>query len=40
MLGVEYQFGRSDNFHDGFHSVGNKIQLLFEFDFLERFTKR
>ena len=25
MLGAEYQFGRRDNFNDGFHSVGNKI---------------
>ena len=38
MVGAEYQFGRRDNFSDGFHSTGNKIQLLFEFNFSEKFT--
>ena len=33
MMGAEYQYGRRDNFTDGFHSIGNKIQLLFEFNF-------
>jgi hypothetical protein len=39
MVGVEYQWGRRDNFSDGFHSDGNKIQLLFEYNFKHRFTK-
>jgi hypothetical protein len=38
MIGAEYQFGRRDNFKDDFHSTGNKIQLLFEYNFQERFT--
>src|SRR5262249_7535744 len=37
MFGAEYQYGRRDNFSDGFHSVGNKIQIMFEFNFLQRF---
>ena len=37
MMGAEYQYGRRDNFSDGFHSTGNKIQLLFEFNFSQRF---
>src|SRR5262245_4539902 len=40
MMGAEYQYGRRDNFSDGFHSVGNKIQLLFEFNFSQRFIKK
>jgi hypothetical protein len=36
MMGAEYQYGRRDNFSDGFHSNGNKIQLLFEFNFSEK----
>jgi hypothetical protein len=37
MFGAEYQYGRRDNFSDGFHSTGNKIHLLFEFNFQQRF---
>ena len=33
IMAAEYQYGRRDNFSDGFHSVGNKIQLSFEFLF-------
>jgi hypothetical protein len=33
MFGVEYQYGRRDNFKDGFHSSCNKIQLSFRFNF-------
>jgi len=40
MMGAEYQYGRRDNFYDGFHSTGNKIQLLFEFDFSQKFIKK
>lgn len=36
MIGAEYQCGRRDNFKDGFHSVGNKIQLLFEYNFSQK----
>jgi len=39
-MGAEYQYGRRDNFYDGFHSTGNKIQLLFEFDFSQKFIKK
>lgn len=38
MFGAEYQYGRRDNFSDGFHSVGNKIQLMFEFNFRSVFA--
>jgi len=27
MAGIEYQYGRRDNFKDGFHSTGNKFQF-------------
>jgi len=33
MAGIEYQYGRRDNNSDGFHSIGNKIQLSFKFNF-------
>jgi len=33
LFGIEYQFGRRDNFTDGFFSVGNKIQCSFKFNF-------
>jgi hypothetical protein len=33
MLGIEYQYGRRDNFKDGFHATGNKIQCSFKFNF-------
>ena len=39
MAGIEYQYGRRDNFSDGFHSNGNKIQLSFEFLFSKKFTQ-
>jgi hypothetical protein len=32
-FGVEYQYGRRDNFRDGFHSNCNKIQVSFKFNF-------
>ena len=37
MFAVEYQYGRRDNFSDGFHSTGNKIQFSFKFNFSEKF---
>jgi hypothetical protein len=39
MAAVEYQYGRRDNFSDGFHSTGNKIQFSFKFNFSEKFLK-
>ena len=33
MMGIEYQYGRRDNFYDGFHSMGNKIQFAFKYNF-------
>ena len=33
MMAVEYQYGRRDNFSDGFHSTGNKIQFSFKYNF-------
>jgi hypothetical protein len=33
MFGVEYQYGRRNNFRDGFHSNCNKIQFSFKFNF-------
>lgn len=37
---IEYQYGRRDNFNDGFHSTGNKIQMNFEFNFSQKSTKK
>jgi hypothetical protein len=39
VLAIEYQYGRRDNFSDGFYSTGNKIQLSFEFLFSKKFTE-
>ena len=33
LIGAEYQFGRRQNFSDGFSSVGNKIQCSFKYSF-------
>jgi hypothetical protein len=33
MAGIEYQYGRRDNFSDGFHSNANKIQLQLKVNF-------
>jgi hypothetical protein len=33
MAGIEYQYGKRDNFSDGFYSTGNKLQLSFKFNF-------
>ena len=38
VCAIEYQYGRRDNFSDGFYSTGNKIQLSFEFLFSKKFT--
>jgi len=33
MVGIEYQYGRRDNFSDGFHAAGNKMQFQFDYAF-------
>ena len=33
MAGVEYQYGRRDNFSDGFHSTGSKLQISCKINF-------
>jgi hypothetical protein len=33
MFGIEYQYGRRNNFSDGFSSTANKIQFSFKFNF-------
>jgi hypothetical protein len=38
IMAIEYQYGRRDNFSDGFHSTANKIQLSFEFLFSHKLT--
>ena len=38
MMGIEYQYGRRDNFNDGFHSIANKIQFSFKFNFSKIFS--
>ncbi len=37
MMGIEYQYGRRNNFTDGFHSTTGKIQLSFKFNFSAKF---
>jgi len=33
MIGIEYQYGKRDNFSDGFFSTANKIQCSFKYNF-------
>jgi len=33
MVGGEYQWGRRENFSDGFHSDGVKVQFSFKYNF-------
>ena len=33
MAGIEYQYGRRDNFSDGFHSIANKVQFSCRINF-------
>jgi hypothetical protein len=37
MVGIEYQYGRRDNFSDGFHSGCHKIQFAFKCNFSKIF---
>ncbi|MFL5772543.1 MAG: DcaP family trimeric outer membrane transporter [Flavisolibacter sp.] len=39
MVAIEYQYGRRDNFKDGFHSTGNKIQFQCRVNFSQVFTQ-
>jgi len=36
MAGIEYQFGKRNNFYDGFSSTGNKIQFSFKINFSQK----
>jgi hypothetical protein len=36
QLGVEYQYGKRNNFSDGFSSNANKIQCSFKFNFSQK----
>jgi hypothetical protein len=40
LVGIEYQFGKRENFKDGFHTNGNKIQLSFELNFSHKFIHK
>ncbi len=37
LAGIEYQFGRRDNFKDGFYSIDNKIQFSFKYSYSNLF---
>jgi hypothetical protein len=37
LVGIEYQYGRRDNYQDHFHSVGNKIQFSAKINFSSKF---
>ena len=37
MMGGELQWGRRENFSDGFHSDGLKIQFSFKYSFSKNF---
>ena len=39
MMGIEYQYGRRDDYTDGFHANGNKLQMSFRYNFSQVFTK-
>jgi len=34
QVGIEYQYGRRDNYADGFYAIANKLQVSFKIDFL------
>jgi hypothetical protein len=40
MMGVEYQWGRRENFKDGFTSDISKVQVSFKYNFGQSFYKR
>jgi len=37
MMGIEYQYGKRENFSDGFYSYANKIQFSLKFNFSQKF---
>ena len=37
MMGGEFQWGRRENFSDGFHSDGFKVQFSFKYNFSQKF---
>ena len=37
LMGIEYQYGKRENFSDGFSSNCNKIQFAFKFNFSQKF---
>ena len=37
LAGIEYQYGRRDNFKDGFYSTDNKIQFSFKYSYSNLF---
>ena len=40
QFGIEYQYGKRNNFSDGFYSTGNKIQFSFKFNFSHEFEMK
>jgi len=40
MFGIEYQYGKRNNFSDGFSSTANKIQFSFKFNFSQVFEMK
>jgi len=40
LFGIEYQYGKRNNFSDGFYSTGNKIQFSFKFNFSQKFEMK
>jgi hypothetical protein len=38
MIGGEFQWGRRENFLDGFHSDDFRIQFSFRYNFSKKFT--
>lgn len=38
MAGVEYNFGRRDNYADGFHSTTSEVRFAFKYNFSKVFT--
>jgi hypothetical protein len=40
LVGIEYQYGKRNNFSDGFSSAANKIQFSFKFNFSQRFETK
>ena len=39
MVGIEYQYGKRNNYSDGFHSTDNKLQLSCQVNFSKLFKQ-